>query len=549
MRLMSTRNIFIAYSFLLAVIMSAGCSESTRPDMLEPLIELSDASDISRTGATLSANIDRRGGKMTYLTLFYHIAENGPIMKITGDPSSETQEFHLTGLHPGSSYTCHIEGGTETATIKSNTISFSTDPNELPKLSSPTPLSTGPTGIIVEFSIIEDGGEPISEAGCEIRTPEASESRRIYIPKETLCAGPRRISITGLTPLTQYSIVPFASNSIGEAYGSPLEYTTKNSVVLKEAGQLSDLFKNSTDIDLTTLTIAGFMNGDDFHTLRCILGAPAQHEGESYGLQAGSIDLTDVIITEGGGPYDGKRFTVADELTTDIFADCKFLRNAILPNNATKLATNAFARCQALESLTISAGMEQIIPSADCNSLKTIEVSKANIHFSSIDGILFNHDGTEIIWFPCAKDGEWTLPSSITTIGINTFAGTSITSLTIPPSVTKIGRGAFAGSKLKTISLPDNLTNVAEGTFQNCNSLTTVYLGAATEFVGDYVFDETDISDIYLAATIPPFATPDAFVNNRKPLAENCTLHVPSGTKKIFKNNSRWGIFNKIEEY
>lgn len=548
MAMKNTRQIY--FVLFLTIILLAGCSKNTIPESLEPTIHLSEATEISRTEAKVTATIDKKGSaKLSYINLFYGEIGNSTILKTSGNPDLDIVQFNISDLTPGKTYTCYVEAGTATATLRSNTISFTTIPNELPKLSSPIPLSTGPLGIIVKFDIIEDGGEPILEAGCSIRMADSSESWRTYLPAENLQPGEWQLNITGLKPMTNYTITPFASNSIGEAYGEPLEYTTKNSIVLTQPGDLAALFKRETEIDLDILTISGPMNGSDFKTLRTILGAQQEEQQYIYSIKAKEIDLTDVVITEGGESYDGSRFIVADELTTDIFADCLLLRSAILPNSAKLIARNAFARCNALETITISAGIKQLLPSADCTSLTSIEVSAANSNFSSIDGVLFNRDATEILWFPMAKTGEYQLPSSIKAIGENAFAGTSITTLTIPTSVTTISRGAFYGSSLKEIYLPDNLTNISEGMFQDCISLTSVHLGAGTEFVGDYAFDGTDISNLYIAASIPPFATANAFFNGRKPMAENCILHVPPGKKKIYRNNSNWGIFNNIEEY
>ncbi len=232
-----------------------------------------------------------------------------------------------------------------------------------------------------------------------------------------------------------------------------------------------------------------------------------------------------------------------------MFSDCSLLRSAILPNSAIALERDAFARCPSLESLTVPARVETLLPSADCLALKAIEVSKANTHFSSIDGVLFNLDATEILWFPCGKTGDYTLPPSITSIGENAFAGTSITGLAIPPTVTSISRGAFAGSSLLEISLPDNITNIAEGMFQNCSDLMTVHLGSGTEYVGNFAFDATSIRDIYLAAEIPPFTKEDTFRNGNSTIFETCTLHIPKGYRKLYTNHRQWGSFSHIEEF
>ncbi len=540
---------YVSLLILFTIMVLAGCTENTKPDILEPTLILSEAISVTRTEAALSATIERHGGgELSYLNLSYTDSKSGKTLKLSSNPTQSKHEFHLTGLQPGTDYTCQLEGGTSTATLRSNTIKFSTIPNEQPKLSHPTPLSTGPLGIIVEFDIIDDGGASLTEAGCKILKADSQEEWKVNLNQENIKTGTCRLNITGLKPLATYLITPFATNSMGEASGKPLEYTTKRSIVLQQPGQLAELFGKGRTHNFDCLTIAGLMNGDDFKTLRIILGAPGESEVSFSGIKVNDIDLSDAEITEGGGPYDGKRYTIADELSTEIFADCILLKSAVLPNTAKTIARNAFARCSGLQRITLSAETMQILPSSGCNSLTEIEVSKSNVHFSSIDGVLYDYDATNIIWVPNRKSGEFHLPSSITTIGESAFTETSISRLIIPPSVKKIGRGAFAGSALEEITLPDNITYISEGMFQNCTKLTTVYLGSATEYVGNYAFDCTSLKSLYLAAEVPPYAAEEAFKDGGATILGTCTLYVPQGTKKIYSNNSQWGKFSHIEE-
>lgn len=534
-------------SSVISIIIISGCSDQATPEILEPIIELSEASDISRTEATVTVSIERRGSSaLEYVDLIYGESGNSSLMKISGKTTSDRLSFTLTGLKPGVSYSCHIEGGTKTATIRSNAISFTTIPNDPPRISGITPLSTGPLGIIVSFSIEDAGGEKITSAGCEVKKIGSDEIRTVI----TTSIGPYpehlQMSITGLTPSSSYQITPFAINSIGKTHGEIFEYTTTESIMLSEPGMLANLFGRDDFSDLEKVTIAGPMNGDDFRTLRGFLGA--EYDGRPQ-LSISDIDLTDVTIVKGGGSYDGKRFTVSDCLSTGLFADCSRLRQAFLPNSATAMERNAFARCQVLETLTIPASIETLLPSSGCTGLKSIEVSGANTHFISDHGVLLNADASRIIWFPYGKTGEYSIPSTISSIGENAFAETSITTLIIPNSVTTISRGAFAGSRLTEIRLPNNLTNISEGMLQNCADLSTLYIGSGTEYVGNFVFDGTSIRDIYIAAEYPPYATENSFRNGNLTIYEECTLHVPTGCRKIYTNHRQWGLFSRIEEF
>lgn len=538
------------FILFMSVFVISGCGDAVRPDNPEPVMEMLPASEITRTEATISARIDRRGsGKLTHVAFHYGETDGGVFQTSDCDPEASVLTLRLQGLKPGTSYSCYVEGGTTTATIRSQIISFTTQPNDLPSMSAAEPLSTGPVGIIVGFDIIDDGGEPILESGCDVTDVSAMETTRVRLPSDCLTEGYHKLHIIGLSLNTSYVITPFASNSVGETKGASLEYTTGNSVVLTEPGSLSAIFGGSAEVGLELLTISGYMNGDDFRYLRMLLGAPADGGEASDASKVRDLDITDVYIVEGGGAFDGSRFTVNDELSTGLFADCVRLRDILLPVSATRIARDALARCTSLETLTVSAGIESVLPSEGCTSLAKIEVSPANSDFASVDGVLFNRDITEILWFPLGKTGEYVLPGTITAIGENAFYGTNITSLEIPSSVISISRGAFAGSSLTEISCPDNITNISEGMFQGCTALTAVRLGKGTEYIGNYAFDGTSLKDLYVAAEIPPFAAEKAFVNRSSYITENCTLHVPAGCETVYRRHSKWGNFADIVEF
>ena len=526
----------------------AGCSGPEPPHNPEPVIEMLPVSEITRTEAVISARIQKRGtSNLTYLT--FHYGETGKIdRQQPADNSAATiVTLSLSGLRPGTSYSCYVEGGTATASLRSDTVSFTTEPNERPAVSQPVPLSTGPTGLILEFEITDDGGEPVLSAGCDVTNTADGSTRRINLASDELKVGPYRLTIGNLPTLSRFTITPFASNSAGESKGASIDFTTQNSIVLLEPGVLSSVFEGTADLPINRLLISGYMNGDDFRFLRALLGAPTLGNGPLIKSSANEADLTDVYIVEGGDSYDGSRFTENNIVSTGLLADCARLRAVSLPSSATVLARDAVARCNALEALTVPAGIETLLPSADCPSLRAIDVSDGNRNFAGVDGVLFNHDITAIIWFPLGKTGDYTLPSTITAISENAFLGTHITGLVIPESVTSIGRGAFAGSALTEITLPDNLTNVSEGMFQNCSALSCVRLGAGTKYVGNYAFDGTDLKNLYVSATVPPFAATEAFYNRSDDMLQNCTLHVPAASKKIYRNHSKWGLFEHIE--
>lgn len=119
------------------------------------------------------------------------------------------------------------------------------------------------------------------------------------------------------------------------------------------------------------------------------------------------------------------------------------------------IAASAFPDCTNLTSITVPDSVKHIGINAfrNCTNLASIIVDEKNMYYSSIDNALYNKNATEIIFGSQDKDGSFTIPNSVTSIGDYAFAGCyNLTSIKIPDSVTSIGDYAFLWC--------DNLTNV-----------------------------------------------------------------------------------------
>lgn len=57
-------------------------------------------------------------------------------------------------------------------------MSFTTQPNISPKLSSATLLSHGPMSAFVSYEITDDGGEPMTETGCYVYLTGEPENKQ-----------------------------------------------------------------------------------------------------------------------------------------------------------------------------------------------------------------------------------------------------------------------------------------------------------------------------------------------------------------------------------
>ena len=145
-----------------------------------------------------------------------------------------------------------------------------------------------------------------------------------------------------------------------------------------------------------------------------------------------------------------------------------------------------------VKTLEIGKAVTDINSSLFCDSLENIIVSEENTVYSSVDGVLFNKDKTELIQYPNGRtDTSYTIPDSVTSIGASAFSGcTSLTSVTIPDSVTSIGDSAFGGcTSLTSVTIPDSVTNIGDSAFRYCTSLTSITIPDCVTSIGGFAFN------------------------------------------------------------
>ena len=126
-----------------------------------------------------------------------------------------------------------------------------------------------------------------------------------------------------------------------------------------------------------------------------------------------------------------------------------------------------------------------------CMNLTSIIVDENNNKYSSVDGILFNKDRTDLICYPSKKaESQYIIPDSVTSIYAKAFSGcTNLTSVTIPDSVTSIGNSAFDGcSNLTSVTIPDSVTSIGNSAFSSCRNLTSVTIPDSVTSIGRWAF-------------------------------------------------------------
>lgn len=136
------------------------------------------------------------------------------------------------------------------------------------------------------------------------------------------------------------------------------------------------------------------------------------------------------------------------------------------------------------------------------STLESIEVASDNPNFKSIDGVLFNKDGSKILVYPAYK---------------------SANSYTIPSGVKIIGRNFFANNhNLKELSIPISVIQLESCALWSCPSL----------------------RQITISATTPPTVL-DKALNG---VSDSCIIKVPKGYVNAYKNAEGWNKFKRITD-
>ncbi len=215
--------------------------------------------------------------------------------------------------------------------------------------------------------------------------------------------------------------------------------------------------------------------------------------------------LTEMTIPEGvtsigGGAFEScmslESVTIPDSVKTigaGAFYGCSSLTEVEIPLSVESIGDYAFNYCSGLTSMTVPAGVASLgkAPFCNCFSLTTIKVASGNSRYCSVDGVLFNKAKTTLINCPAGKQGAYTIPSGVTTIGDGAFCSCSgLTSVTIPDSVTSIENGAFQiCTGLTKVTLPSGLTGIAGYTFAECSGLTGVTIPSGVTSIGEWAFE------------------------------------------------------------
>ena len=198
---------------------------------------------------------------------------------------------------------------------------------------------------------------------------------------------------------------------------------------------------------------------------------------EAYNGTASLVDIPEGVVEIADGALGDTGFisevnlpesleTIGEEFIN--WSDCTEL---FIPKNVKSIHMKALARCRTLSNLSVSEDNEK---------------------YSALDGVLYNKDKTELLFYlDGKKDGSYTIPESVKTIGKNAFDKMynshsypyqMLEKVIIPGNVELIGEAAFAGlDNLRVVEMQKGVKIIEKDVFKNCSKLKEVYIPETIE--------------------------------------------------------------------
>lgn len=210
------------------------------------------------------------------------------------------------------------------------------------------------------------------------------------------------------------------------------------------------------------------------------------------GAFSGCTSLTTVNLVEGLTTIDDSAFYNCKNLRTisipktvirignSAFFGCASIATMSIPDGVAVIDNNAFGNCASLTGISIPQSVQSIGSGVfdGCLSLKSITVSADNPMYSSVNGMLFNNNGANLVRCP---EGA--------------------TSFVIPAGVTSIGNAAFYQcANLASINIPEGVTGIGYSAFSECTHLVKVIIPETVTAMGPYVFGYSGNPTIYGSA-------------------------------------------------
>jgi len=211
------------------------------------------------------------------------------------------------------------------------------------------------------------------------------------------------------------------------------------------------------------------------------------------------------------------------QISSGIVSGCSKLTAIIFPNNITNIPNNMFNGCIELSEIIIPSSITNIGDDAfnNCSILNTCTFEYINNDTNSVTNIgkrafkncvllpsiiipsnVTNIDEEAFSNCTIFNSIIFESPTTLTSIGKESFQNTILSSINIPESVSYIGEGAFKSTNITSIDIPDTVTIIQPSILKNCGFLTSITIGQYVTRINNSAF--------YDCSNITTFVIPDS---------------------------------------
>ncbi len=246
-------------------------------------------------------------------------------------------------------------------------------------------------------------------------------------------------------------------------------------------------------------------------------------------------NLTEILVADDNSIYCSVNGVVfSNDKTKLLILPCGWEGSYVIPDGTTSISFDAVYGCEKIVSITVPSTITSIPNGSfsNCKSLTEIIVMADNVTYCDVEGVVFNKDCTELLFFPTGRFGTYIVPDGVTSIGSNAFSTCSgVTDVQLPSSVTSIGSSAFAYcSNLSDFQLPYGVESIGNRAFSSCYKLTSITIPESVTSIGSYAFGWCGLKNIVFEGSAPSIGE-GAFYN------VTATVH--------YSSDGTWTEYNK----
>ena len=220
-------------------------------------------------------------------------------------------------------------------------------------------------------------------------------------------------------------------------------------------------------------------------------------------------------------------FVLSSEITIPAYLSVPSI-NKNLP--VTEIADNFLSSNDVVLTVKIPSTVKKLgkFSFVSCQNLKDITVDYRNDSYTSVDGVVYSKDCSEIVLCPkyatAISSNSLTLPFSVKRVSAYAFANctylseifipngvlsideyafyncSSLKRVYLPNTVTSIKEGAFSLSAIESISLPESLNSLGKVAFKDCHNLKEVTIPSSIQTINYGTFMNcSSLTEIHLS--------------------------------------------------